>query len=85
MPPGVGQTVVYRLSVIDMADIDKQRSAVAHYDGNVHRPGQPLPAQITFVTAAKDVVNLQVTLDGTDRLWVTGVPKGNGQGEWARS
>lgn len=74
----------YRLTVSDVHDIAIQRAAVEHYNGSPVEPGMVRPAVITMVTDV-DVVNLQVFLDGNDPLWVTGCPKGNGQGEWQRS
>lgn len=84
MPPAYGQNVMYRLTTSDVHDIAIQRAAVEHYVGSPVEPGMVRPAVITMVIAT-DVVNLQVFLDGNDPLWVTSVPKGNGQGEWGRA
>jgi hypothetical protein len=61
-----------------------QRAAIEHYAGSLVEPGMSRPAIITMVKDV-DVANLQVFLDGNDPLWVTDVPKGNGQGEWRQA
>ena len=67
-----------------MADPDHgwPAGAQAHV-GNDVAIGDTFPMLLVRVWEDSDAVSGQVFLDGSDVLWVTGVPVGTGPGSWA--
>lgn len=96
MIPSVGRIVHYVLREVDVErimrrrrdfenhrrdDDYKDRGYMAHF-GNDVRAGDVLPAIIVRAWG-EHTVNAQVYLDGTDTLWMTSIPEGEGPGTWS--
>lgn len=90
-----GRIVEYTLSESDAKYINKRRDDSANLElSEVERyvltgfrveAGESYPMVIvrSFIYGyQKDEVNGQVMLDGSDTLWLTKVPHGDGQGHW---
>lgn len=97
MKSTVGRIVHYQLSDHDAFVINKRREdAMAHmgehrdnsngvvvHVGNPAVAGEIYPMIVTRVSRNHDgIINGQVLLDGSDTLWVTSAPEGEGNDHW---
>jgi hypothetical protein len=93
--PGLGQTVLYTLTVLDAEVITGQRELARHAaaeppyvigrSGNEVRAGDVYAADVVRVRSIDPDagINLQVRLDGNDVHWVEHVTEGTSPGTWA--
>lgn len=98
MKPTIGRIVLYTLTLEDSLAINRRRTdarsiaeriadgkwplgAQAHI-GDLVRANDVYPMMITRVFPGGNV-NGQVSLDGSDSFWVTGVFEGTDAGSWA--
>lgn len=84
MQPTIGRILIYKLSVLDVARI--QRTANEGNE-NPHAVGQELPLLVCCVWPnefgpGKAGVNGQLFLDGQRTLWITSVGEGDIEGRW---
>lgn len=89
----VGRIVRYRLTEQDAQSVNKRRKDAENFGardnqtgyavhvGNTVTAGDEFPAVVVRVWP-DGLINAQVLLDGTDTVWVTSRPEGDGPGAW---
>lgn len=91
--PGLGHTVLYTLTQLDVACITQRRqlaelaaaSAPPYVQapwGEPVQPGDIYPATVVRVHSLDGPISLQVHLDGTDVHWVQRAEDGPDAGQW---
>ena len=94
--PAVGDIVLYRLTELDVLNIERRRAWVVDYMGKDRRTiarsvaphaGSPVTvgeavAMIVTRLGGDGAINGRCILDGTDDLWVQGAMPGDGVGEF---
>lgn len=97
MVPSIGRIVAYTLTALDAEQTNKRREDAAKQNfgrmvnsgdqvhvGNSVAEGDVFPMMIVRVWSQEEggAVNGQVSLDGTDTLWVTSTSEGEGPGKF---
>lgn len=95
MRPSPGRIVRYTLTEEDADSINRRRDDAAENEsvgntgfilhvGTQAMAGNTFPMMIVRIWDDKETtpVNGQVSLDGNDTLWVTGVTQGDREGQW---
>ena len=90
--PTIGRIVHYRLSAVDVGEINRRRNGDPHspswpsgaqaHVGNYVNPGEVVPMIVAKVWGP-DCINGQAILDGNDSLWVTSALLGDGERNWS--